>query len=76
MKIQRLDRRLAAERDAAEKLADAVRLMRDCLPDSATFGQCGTWAWNEIDCEGQERVKRARDVAKAALAEYEAREGK
>jgi len=57
------------EKDLMEKLADAVRVGLEHLPDSKLWDE--DWAWEEYTSDEQEAVKKARRRMNLALELYE-----
>lgn len=53
-----------------ERLRSAGARLLSVLPDSSVAHEnpdCWEWCWNELDGEGQDEVKKARDLWKQAL---------
>lgn len=52
-----------------EELVEACKALMDALPDSAAHeSDSWDWCWNELTEDAQETVKRARQLANAAIA--------
>ncbi len=54
-------------------LIESIELLMDTLPDTCQFDDdpSWNWAWVELSGQAQDRVKFARDGAKAALKLFE-----
>ena len=52
-----------------------LRMSRHILPNSQALGECGQWAWNELDDDAQPAITEGRETISTLIAQLEDTQG-